>query len=562
MRRPVVAVADLPVVGPVSPLLSTPGLRVPAFASIPEIFDDSVAVEAIDFLRSDCNFAPDPQQEFALKIALGRDRKGRSAAFSFTVIAGRQQIKTGVWKMLTLVWLYLLEEPMITWSAHMSNTAFEAQADLEKLIEASPALDRATMRFGHGNGSESIETVSRCKVQFRTRTKTGGKGLSANKVILDEAFALQALHMGALLPTLTAMPDPQVFYGSSAAMEDSTVLHEKIKQGRPGDERDWVTDQPVYRIVPGPMAVAYIEWCAPPPEIACDAGTSCTHGKASAGCGCDKDPYILQGNPAVALPGDEDLVHVTPGGPRSTLAYVHAERLDLPDEEYARERMGWHEMARAGASPIPMTMWYGCGDKNSRITSRIAAAFAVTKDKSMAAIAVAGWRADGLPHAEIVEHLPGTGWLYDRLTGICDRQDPCCVVMDPRGPSGGFERQLRLGQERGGQRVNVFVTVPKNDQGEPRLMPGQRVLQIVSAMEDAQACNALADRVLELRLRHPDQGPLNQAVRDARSRPVGQSWAWDEDTGRDVSPVKAVTLALFGLATYGAKQPLTPFALV
>jgi hypothetical protein len=160
----------------------------------------------------------------------------------------------------------------------------EAQADLEKLIDASEVLSRATRRFVHANGAESIETTSRCKVQFRTRTKTGGKGLSANKVILDEAFAAQPNQMGALIPTLTAMPDPQLFYGSSAAMEDSYILHEKIKDGRPGDERDWMTSQPLHRMVEAGGA-AYLEWCAPPPEITCDAGIACTHAKTAAGWG-------------------------------------------------------------------------------------------------------------------------------------------------------------------------------------------------------------------------------------------------------------------------------------
>lgn len=551
------ALADLPVAGPVSPWLSAPGLRTPTFASIPECHD-TLADEAIDFLESDCHFKPDPQQELALRIALARDERGRSAAFSLTVIAGLQMIKSGFNKMLTLVWLYLFEEPLVTWSAHRADTSMEAQADLEKLIDASSVLSRATRRFVHANGAESIETGSRCKVQFRTRTKTGGKGLSANKVILDEAFALQPNHMGALLPTLTAMPDPQVFYGSSAAMEDSTVLHEKIKQGRPGDERDWVTGQPLHRIVESGGA-AYLEWCAPPPEIICDAGRACTHAKTAAGCGLDKDRWILMGNPAVALPGQEDLLH-TPGGPRSTLRYVHNERAELPDSEYARERMGWHEAVRAGQSPIPMTLWYNpCADRDSRVASRIALGIAVAKDKSAAAIGLAGWRSDGLPHGELVEHLPGTGWLMDRLLGVVDRQDPCCVVMDPRGPSGGFERQLRL---------HGFRTVAKDPSNAwtvnrpPPVADGNHILMVVSSVEDAQASNALADRVLEGTFRHPDQRPLNEAVRDALARPVGQSWAWDEDTGKDISPVKAVSLALMGLATYGAKADLAPFALI
>lgn len=542
-----VTTASLPVVGPCSPLLSRPGLKLPAFASIPEFYD-TLGDEVNDFARSECGFPPDPQQELAIDILFARDKRGRSAAFSTTLIACRQQLKTGVWKIATLAWLYLFGEPLVTWSAHRAETSFAAQRDLERIIEASDMLSRATNRFVHGNGSEAIETVGREMVQFRTRTKTGGKGLSANKVILDEAFALQPLHMGSLLPTMTAMPDPQVMYGSSACMEDSDILHQKVKDGRPGTERDWVTDQPLIRTVPGPMAAAYLEWCAPLPEIACDAGAHCTHAKTAVGCGCDKPEMIRLANPSI---GPLELVG-TPGGPRTSLEFMVAERGELPPAEYAREHMGWHERPRAGASPMSMTMWYSaCADKESRVAegSPVAVGIGLARDRSLAAVGLAGWRADGLPHGELIEYLPGTGWVLDFVLGVAARNNPCATVLDPSGPAGAFEKPLRL---------NKFITCSKNSPDPPRLVEGQRLLMTASTQEVAQACGMITDRVNEGQFRHPDQVPLNRAADGARGRPVGQAWAWDENT--DPAMV-AVTLALLGLATYGAKRAPTPFFL-
>jgi hypothetical protein len=42
---------------------------------------------------------------------------------------------------------------------------------------------------------------------------------------------------------------------------------------------------------------------------------------------------------------------------------------------------------------------------------------------------------------------------------------------------------------------------------------------------------------------------------------VAQAWAWDSPENKDITPISAVTLAQLGLATFGAKTPLTPFAL-
>jgi hypothetical protein len=303
-------------------------------------------------------------------------------------------------------------------------------------------------------------------------------------------------------------------------------------------------------VVRGPMATAYLEWCAPPPKLACQAGDQCTHAKTAEGCGCD-DPVLWQrANPTSGLE------RLTSGRwlPVMGTDYIRAERRAMPVTEFPRERMGWHDKPAEGASPMPMTAWYSCADKQSApaVSSPLALAIAVAPDKSMAAIGLAGWRDDSLPHGELVEHLPGVGWLLDRLLGIVDRQNPVCVVLDPAGPSGGFEKLLRA---RG------FVTAPKDTPEPPRLMPGQRLLMITSSRDYAQGCGMLVNAVLEDEFRHPDQKPLNDAARHGRGRNVAQAWVWDSPQGRDITPLVAVTLAHVGLATYGAKQAVAPFFL-
>jgi hypothetical protein len=51
-------------------------------------------------------------------------------------------------------------------------------------------------------------------------------------------------------------------------------------------------------------------------------------------------------------------------------------------------------------------------------------------------------------------------------------------------------------------------------------------------------------------VRHVNDAALNQAVRNAGTRPVGDAWAWARrGSGGDISPLVAATLALWGWST-------------
>lgn len=495
-------------------------------------------------LSAQAYFPPDAQQQLALDLIFGRREDGLSAAFEIAAIVGRQNMKSGLFKQCCLGWLYLFDERLVVYSAHEFTTAMELFKDMENLVTGSDMLRRQTKRIIRNHGEEGIETTTGARLSFKTRTKGGGRGLSARKVILDEAYALRAMHMGALLPTLSAQPDPQVLYGSAAGMADSDVLRDLRDRGRAGEKSD--------------PRLAYLEWCAPDPEIACDAGKGCTHSKTAVGCGCDKPRYWRMANPTI--------------GDRMTVEYVTSERRAMPVDEFCRERMGWWDDPATGGRPMNLNDWYERGDKGSTpdSDSLLALAIDVAPDASVAAIALAGWVKDPAPdplrgedmplaqrwdaehlvHVELVEHLPGTAWLMDRLMGIVDRQKPCVVVIDPAGAAGAFEKQLRH---------EGFVTRAK-DEPNPRLMPGERLMLVASSRDYAQGCGALVAAVASGRLRHPDQSPLNVAAEAGRSRDVAQAWAWDSEQGQDITPLVAVTLAKLGLDVYGKRAKPTPFA--
>jgi phage terminase large subunit-like protein len=169
-------------------------------------------------------FAPDPEQQLILDalFAVGEDDK--AVALENAVIVGRQNLKTGVLKQATIGWLFLTDQRLVVWSAHEFRTAQEAFRDMEELIMGTPSFARRVKAIHRGNGDEAIELFGNRRLMFKARTKSGGRGLSGDKIILDEGFALQPTHMGSLFPTLAARPDPQVVYASSAGKVESGVL--------------------------------------------------------------------------------------------------------------------------------------------------------------------------------------------------------------------------------------------------------------------------------------------------------------------------------------------------
>jgi hypothetical protein len=415
---------------------------------------------------------------------------------------------------------------------------------LEEIFQNSDTLRPMVRRIVRNHGEEGIIMMSGARVLFKTRTKGGGRGLSAPKVIFDESYALKAAHMGALLPTLSAQKDPQLVYGSSAGLADSEALREIRDRGRDASDAD--------------PRLAWIEWAAPAPSQACEAGAGCTHSKIALGCGCDKPEFWQEANPAIGI--------------RITGDYVRAERRALPVSEFMRERMGWWDDPLKGIAPISMGEWTLTGNTKSGWYegSPLAVGLDVARDSSMTSIAMAGWTHIGseetdVVHAELVEYLPGTDWVLEFLLGLVRRNRPVCVTLNPSSIAGSFEKKLRNGLKLEGENDNQaikFVTIPKNT--DKPLMPNstEQLMQLPVSQEYAQSCVDFAHDVKDQRFRHLDQSPANQAVEVARAhQTAGTLWIWDTESGYDISPLRAMTLAKLGLETHGRKKPLDPFFL-
>ncbi|UGT65317.1 hypothetical protein LTT66_18275 [Nocardia gipuzkoensis] len=455
-------------------------------------------------------FSPDPEQEMALDVLFAIGPDGLPLVFEFAVIAPRQNLKTGLKKQAALGWLYITEERTVVWSAHEMGTTKEAFLDLTTLIEDCPHL-RKRLAPGpsngiyRGNGDESIELATGQRMLFRARTHRGLRGLTGDKLILDEAFALQSVHVGSVLPTLAARPHSQVLYGSSAGNAQAAVLRAIRERGRVG----------------GSDSLGYMEYCAP--EGGC-ADENCTHvyGQAK-GCALDNRENWKVANSAL--------------GRRITMAKMQAFRESEPPIEFAREHMGWwEEPAGAELPTITADQWRDLRDPQSTPNDPVAFGLYLSQDRSVAAIAVAGRRADWKIHVEIVpakkggdaDSLPGTAWIAPRLKELADQWNPCAVIVDAYSAASSLIPAIT---EAG---VDVITT---------------------SASDMARACGQFYDAVVEDELRHQGAAALKTAVCSAKKRNLRDAWAWDRaDPNSDITQLVAATLAVHGLIAHGPEE--------
>jgi len=360
------------------------GSQRPATASIPKYVGSSGA-EATQ-LAATAGLFLDDWQSWCLECSLGEREDGKWAASQVGLIVPRQNGKGSVLEARELFGLFLGEEQLIVHSAHLYATSMDAFRRILELIESTPDLKRQVRSVSNTNGKEGITLKNGCRLKFVARSKGGGRGLSADLVILDEAFALTTEQMDALIPTLSARKNPQVWYTSSPPLDAVTgeVLLQVKARGESGDPR-----------------LAWMDWGAERGVDPDDVNTWALH------------------NPGFNI--------------RIGMEAVQDERNALSDEGFLRERLGvWPEVA--GKPVISPELWAALATTGER-PSDVVFAIDVDLDRSQSSIVSAGLLPDGRVLLSVVDTRPGTAWLEDRVIGLSEKWNPLCFVIDSRSPA-------------------------------------------------------------------------------------------------------------------------------
>lgn len=458
--------------------------------------------EAVELCRL-AGLELDPWQQLVLRDSLGEREDGLWSAFEVGLIVPRQNGKSVILQARALAGLYLLNERLILFSAHEFKTAAEQFLGIREIIEGTPELCKRVKPRGirASHGEEGIELKDGRRLRFVARSKGSGRGFSADTVILDEAYNLPEETMAALIPTLSARPNPQLWYASSAGMEESTSLRAIRNRGLSGDAG----------------RLAYFEWSA--------QAEARDYEKALE----DREEWA-RANPALGIRLREEL--------------IEAELAAMSGEQFARERLGiWYD--EEADVVIRAKDWKAIADPGSQIgeDSGIVLGVDVSLNRSHGAISVAGVREDGVLHVELIEYREGTFWIVPRLLELIEDHEPRAVLMDPTGPAGGLLSTLA---EEG-------VEAKKSKKGDD-------LLRLLASRESGQACGAFYDLVVNGDVRHRDQKPVNDAVSGAKQRPMSDAWVWNRKESRyDVAPLVSMTLAAQGFLLYGTpEEPRTP----
>ncbi len=439
----------------------------PAFHSVPE-HDSTAGGEAAD-LAASVGLPVDGEQRLVLDAFLA-ERAGRWAAFECAAVVARQNGKTFGAEMAALHDVFLRRVDRVVWTAHRYKTTSDSFAGIAAVCE-------------------------NFDIDFMARSTGSGRGLDADVVVLDEAMFLTRQMMGALLPTLSAKPDPQVRYLSSAGLASSEVLRSLRDRGRPG----------------GDPSLAYLEWAdASPPVCGVE---DCAHGLDAPGCALDDRERWRAANPAL--------------GRRITEDYIAAERRALPPEEFARERLGWWDDPDTGDAPLALAAWAALGNPDARPAGRLSLGADVAPGHASSSVYVFG--AGPVPVGELIARAPGSSWLVARLADLVARHDVACVAVDPSGPVGSLVPAMQ-------------------DAGLP--------LTLVEGKESVRACGSFAAAVADGTFRHRAEPDMAAAVSGARRRAVGDAWKWSrKDSTVDITGLVAATNALWAQQSAPSGDP-------
>lgn len=184
----------------------------------------------------------------------------------------------------------------------------------------------------------------------------------------------------------------------------------------------------------------------------------------------------------------------------------------------------------SGSAALNMDAWHKAAGPEVSLPDRFGLAYDVAPDGSSAALAAAWRDEDGTAHVGILDHKMGVSWLARTVHAVA-RKYRVPVRFDGiganHGPAGDVQRLRGV-----------------------RLVSGQ-------LKDAAAAAQLLVSELADGRLKHADQGSLNQAAEGASWRQLeGARVFARRHSDADVAPLVAASLALYQFDAMPAREPL------
>jgi phage terminase large subunit-like protein len=331
------------------------------------------------------------------------------------------------------------------------------------------------------HGEEHMKFITGSKWGIDAPTETAGHGSTLDLGIIDEAFSqVDARVEQGMSPAMITRADSQKLVISTAgkSKKRSSFLWSKVEAGR-------------NRVAAGlDSRTLYVEFSAPDDSDWLDPLT------------------WAQAMPALGHTVTEDK--------------VKAEADSLGEMEFRRAYLNQWRDELTGDWKIPESFWNERADVESSIDPGSPPVWSldISPERSHASISVAGLRADGLIHLEVIESKPGMNWTVDRLAQLVADHGGTVYV----------------------DHVTVGALVPDLQAAglEPVLMATADVKVSAAALFDAVVSTGT--------VRHLDQWELTEALAGAATRKIGDGWAWSRGPSmNDITALVAVTNAFWML---------------
>ena len=324
------------------------GCQRPRLSSLPGAYAHAAGADAAEFAGSN-GVELDDWQSWSLEQSMGTKRGGRWAAREVAWIIPRQNGKNEAIRARQLAGLYVIGEELQIHTAHEFKASSEHFLKMQALIRGNPSLLkrvkpngirtshgeeaielRATPTLVFGPGGRMVRRSVAPRLRFMARSRGSGRSFTAEVVYYDEAMILSDEQVSASLPTMSAVPNPQVWYTGSAGMPDSIQLGAVRRRGIKGGDR----------------SLAFLEWsCEYCPEL----------------CPYARQPRCPNGHDRRNDP--RSWARANPGmNIRISAEHIAWELDSMPEAGFDRERLGIGQwpLDSESWSVIPEHKWNAC----------------------------------------------------------------------------------------------------------------------------------------------------------------------------------------------------------
>lgn len=454
----------------------------PAVLVLPKAIASTGAPSRIAVANT-CGLGLDSWQKRVSGVLWAKRKDGSLASDTVCLSIARQAGKTYLVLANVLAECLISEGTTVAWTAHHNKVMLETFNSLKSLILNHHTLEARVAKINASAENRSVVFTNGSRIVFAARESGALRGVAKVRVlVIDEAQILSESAMADITPTQNQAVNPlTVMMGTPP---------------KPGDTSDVWTDRrkealAAHRARRRLDLSAWIEFSADGDAETDDVG------------------QWRKANPSYVMK-------------RTPLRAIRKLRRDLTEDAFRREALGiWSSDSTPAV--IPAGVWNKLADEQSMPTSRFVLGVDVSPNRSVATVALAGLRDDGIAHVEVYATGDGVGWLTPWLVERCEQNAIDGIVIDSKGPAATLVGELKA------KRLPVVQT---------------------STDDMTTACAQFYDDATVGDFRHIGQPQLAFAVESARKRSIGDRWAWNRRTpDSDITPVVSATLALWGVGS-------------